>query len=139
MAGATTESEQLVTEYITVWNEREFSKLSDVVAESFTLTSPTAGTVRGRDNVEAHARAVVDGFSDYRITVHEMLAGEDTVVTESALSGTHDGEFTGIPPTREAFEIRGMAKFVVEGGKLQEERAYFDRYDLLSQLGLVAE
>lgn len=81
MTETTTESEQLVTQYITIWNEREFSKLSDVIAESFTLTSPTAGTVQGRDSVEAHARAIVDGFSDYQVTVHEML------MTESTLSG----------------------------------------------------
>lgn len=136
MTGDPTEPERLVAEYIALWNDREFSKLSDVVAESFTLTSPTAGTVQGRDGVEAHARAVVEGFPDYRITVHETLVGDGVVVSESTLSGTHEGEFDGIPATGEAFEVRGMAKFVVEAGELHGERAYFDRYDVLSQLGL---
>lgn len=31
-----------------------------------------------------------------------------------------------------------MAKFVVEDGQLREERAYFDPYDVLCQLGLVS-
>lgn len=138
MTGNTTEPERLVAEYIALWNDREFSRLSDVVAESFVLTSPTAGTVRGPDAVEAHARSVVGGFPDYRIAVHETLVGEGVVVSESTLSGTHEGTFDGIPPTGESFDVRGMAKFVVEDGELREERAYFDLYDVLGQLGLVS-
>jgi steroid delta-isomerase-like uncharacterized protein len=137
MTGATTEPERLVVEYSRLWNEREFSKLSDVVADSFTLTSPTAGTVKGRDAVEAHVREVIDGFPDYHITVHETIVGDGVVVAESTHSGTHAGAFDGFPPSGESFEVGVMVKFVVEGGELREERAYFDRYTVLSQLGLV--
>lgn len=139
MARATPDSEQLVSEYVDIWNEHEFSRLSDVVAESFTFTTPTAGTLRGREAVETHARAAVEGFPDFHITVHEMLSSENLVMAESTLSGTHEGEFEGMPPTHEEFELRDMARFVVEDGKLQEERAYFDQHALLSQLGLLEE
>lgn len=132
-------NEQLVSDYVAMWNEREYSRFPDIVSESFTFTSPTAGTVQGRENVEAYVHEVIGGFSDFRITVHEVLADENRVVTESTLSGTHDGEFDGIPPTKNEFEIRDMAKFVIEDGKLQSERLYFDQYDLFRQLGLVDE
>lgn len=68
-----------------------------------------------------------------------MLADENLVVTESILTGTHDGEYDGIPPTYEEVKIRDMAKFVIEDGKLQEERLYFDRHEFLGQLGLLDE
>lgn len=106
------------------------------MAETFTLTSPTAGTVRGRDDVEAHARAVVDGLPDYRIAVPETLADGGVVASASTLSGMHNGESDGIPPAGESFEIRGMAKFVFEDGELREERAHFDHYDVPGQRGL---
>ncbi|WP_265108909.1 ester cyclase [Halosolutus halophilus] len=139
MAKATSDAEAIVREYERIWNERAFSDLSDVVAESFTFTSPTADTIRGRENVESYAREVVDGFSDFEITLHELLADESLVMTESTLSGTHDGEFEGVLPTHESFEIRSMATFVVEDGTLQEERTYFDHHDFLDQLGLLDE
>jgi hypothetical protein len=50
MPDATTDAERVVTAYLRAINEREFSVLSDLVAESFTFTSPTAGTVRGRES-----------------------------------------------------------------------------------------
>lgn len=139
MAKTTADAEQLVIEYVDAWNEREFSKFPDILAESFTLTSPTAGTVRGSSNCETYARAVVSGFSDFQITVEEMLADGNLVMTESVLTGTNDGEYEGMPPTREEIEIHDMAKFVVEDGKLQEERLYFDRQAFLDQLGLLDE
>lgn len=135
MAQATTDAERLVTEYVDAWNERDFSKFADLLAESFTFNSPTAGTVHGRQNCEEYASAVVGGFSDFQILVQEMVGDENLVMTESLLVGTHDGEYDGIPPTHEKIEIRDMAKFVVEDGKLQEERLYFDRQEFLDQLG----
>ncbi|WP_222916913.1 ester cyclase [Natrinema sp. SYSU A 869] len=139
MAKTTLDAEQLVSQYVEIWNDQEFSRLSDVVAESFTFTSPTTGTIEGRENVEAYARDVVAGFPDFEITVHEMLADETLVMAEGTLSGTHEGAFDGIEPTHETLELRDMARFVVEDGKLQEERAFFDRYEFLEQLGLVDE
>lgn len=139
MATTRTEAERLVSEYVRIWNEREFSELDDVVAESFTFTTPTAGTIEGRENVEAYANEVVNGFSDFQISVHEMLSGDQLVMAESTLSGTHDGEFDEIPPTYETFEIQDMARFVIEDGKLREERSYFDQHEFLGQLGLLDE
>lgn len=139
MAETATDPREVVVTYAEALNERDLSKVPDVAAESFTLTSPVSGTVHGRENVETHFREIVDGFSGFRITIHEMVAGENLVMTESTLSGTHDGEFDGVPPTRREFEIPEMATFVVEDGKPREERTYFDRHDFLDQLGLVDE
>lgn len=139
MVETTTDSREVVVTYAEALNERDLSKVPDVAAKSFTLTSPVSGTVHGRENVEAHFREIVGGFSDFRITIHEMATGENLVMTESTLSGTHDGEFDGVPPTWKEFEIPEMATFVVEDGKLQEERTYFDRHEFLVQLGLVEE
>lgn len=139
MTQSTRDAEQLVTAYVDAWNDREFSKFFDLVAESFTFTSPTAGTLQGRENCEAYARTVVSGFSDFEIHVQALVAQGNLVMTESVLSGTHDGEYDGIPPTQETFDLPDMAKFVIEDGKLQEERLYFDRQDFLGQLGLLEE
>lgn len=139
MSEATLDAEALIREYERIWNDRDFEALSEVVAESFTFSSPTAGTIQGRENCEAYARDVVEGFPDFQVEIHEILVDEPLVATESTLSGTHEGEYDGIPPTGERFEVRDMAMSVVEAGKLQEERLYFDRYDFFEQLGLIEE
>lgn len=139
MAETTVDPERLAAEYVEIWNEQAVSRFSDVVAESFTFTSPTSGTIEGRENFEAYAREVMDAFPDFRITTHELLADERLVMAEGTLSGTHEGELEGMSPTHETFEVRDMVRFVVEDGKLQEERAVFDRQEFLGQLGLLDE
>lgn len=137
MSGATTDAERIVSEYCRCWNERTFAELPDVVGESFTLTSPTADTLEGREAVESHLRDVFEGFPDYHIELHDVHAGDDVIFAESTHSGTHEGEFNGIPGTGESFEVPVLVKFDVADGKLRTERAFFDLYDVLAQLGLV--
>lgn len=139
MTEATTDAEELVLEYVDAWNAQAFSEFKHLLAPSFSFTSPTAGTVEGREHVGAYARAVVSGFSDFRIQVRELVADGNLVMTESILTGTHDGEYDGIPPTGERLELPDMATFVVADGRLQAERLYFDRQDFLAQLGLLEE
>ncbi|MDS0476834.1 ester cyclase [Natrinema sp. 1APR25-10V2] len=139
MAETTVDAKELVNEYAEIWNNQEVSRFSTVVAEPFTFTSPTGGTVEGRANFEAYAREIADAFPDFQITVHELLADEDLVMAESTLSGTHEGALDGVPPTHETFEVRDMARFTIKDGKLQEERVFFDQQDFLSQLGLLNE
>lgn len=139
MVEATTDSERVVTEYVRIINNRKFSDVSNVLAESFAMTGPMTGTVEGRENVTEHFQGLLAGFSDFHIQVHEVLSGGDLVMSESTLSGTHDGEFDGIPPTQQEFEVPEMARFIVKDGKIQEERTYYDQHDLLDQLGLLKE
>jgi steroid delta-isomerase-like uncharacterized protein len=139
MTDATADAERVVTEYLRAINEREFSVLSDLVAESFTFTSPTAGTVRGRGEFERYLRVIVDGFSDFHVSVEHILADENLVMTEGTVTGTHDGEFEEIPPTHREVEFPEMATFVVQDGTLHEERSYYDHHEVLRQLGLVDE
>lgn len=136
MPDATTEAERIVTEYVRLVNERDFSTLPAVVAESFTFTSPTAGTVQGREAFEAYLRTIVDGFSDFHLSVNRTLADEGLVMMEGRVSGTHDGEFDGIEPTHREVDFPEMGVFAVEDGRLQEERAYYDHSAVLRQLGL---
>lgn len=135
MAETTGDAKQLANKYVEIWNTKEFARFSDVVAESFTFVTPNR-RVEGRDNFEAYVREVTNAFPDFRITVQKLLADENLVIAEGTVAGTHEGEFDGIPPTGETFEVRDRAQFIVNDGKLQEVGSFFDQQDVLSQLDL---
>ena len=138
MTQAPIDTEQLAREYASVWNERKYAKIPDVVSESFEMYDPAApgGVVRGRDGLEQFIRAVVSGFPDFHVTILDMLSSEDRVMYEAEMSMTHEGEFDGVPPTGEEVELRYMGKIKTAGGKVQEHRIYFDQQELFEQLGL---
>ncbi|WP_313695508.1 ester cyclase [Halorarum halobium] len=130
--------EPIVDAYVTAWNEREFGRLPDLVSESVVAHNPTApgGALHGREDLEAFMRGILSGFPDFRVTVHEMLSSDDVVMYEATLSMTHEGEFQGIAPTGRTAEVREMASYRVDDGRIQEYRTCFDRQETFEQLGL---
>lgn len=148
MAQATPDAEQLVTAYVAMWNDRDYAKVPELVSESFVMYDTNApaddipgpaGEVHGPDGLETWMRAITTGFPDFEADVQEMLASDDRVMYEVTLSGTHEGEFAGIPPTDRDVELSAMESYRVADGAIQEHRTYYDRLEFLNQLGLTDE
>ena len=141
MARATRDAEGIVRAYVDVTNEREYSKLPDLVAESVSVYNPTApeGVVHGRENVEAFMQGVLAGFPDFGVTLHDVVSNDDLVMYDATLTMTHEGEFDGIPPTGREIEVPEMARYHVTEGKIQEYRVCFDQQAVFEQLGLAEE
>ena len=123
-------------EYRKLWNG-DFSKL-DVVAESVDVHVPsmTDREINDRDSFEAYLRELRTGFPDWHVTVDDLLEEDGLVMKEFTVTGTHEGEFDGIPPTGREIEISGMAKIRTADGTVQEDWLYFDLQEMARQLGL---
>lgn len=148
MAEATSEPERIVTAYVNMWNERDYARIPDLVAESFVMYDAAApaegvpgpeGEVHGRDGLEAFMRGVVTGFPDFELSVLDTVSGDELVMYEADITMTHEGEFGGIPPTGRTVEIREMSKCRVEDGAVHEHRVYFDQQEVFERLGLADE
>lgn len=130
-------AEQLVREYLDVWNDREYAKIPDLVAESFVLDGPAVpGDVRGPDGLEGWLREIVSAFPDFEVTPINVLADEELVMAESTYTLTHEGEFNDVPPTGREVEMQAMEKLRVEDGNVQEHQLYYDQQEFMAQLGL---
>lgn len=133
-----TEHDQLISEYVTVWNEGNYAKLPDVVTEDVALYDPGApeGEIHGRDALEGFLQELRRGFPDLHVTINEMVATEAGVMAEWTATGTHKGEFNGIPPTQREVEFQGMDNIMITDGKVKEHRVYYDSREMQTQLGL---
>jgi steroid delta-isomerase-like uncharacterized protein len=125
--------------YLALWHG-EYSNV-DLVSDSFVAYEPSipGGAVHGREALEAYVRELRTAFPDFTITVEVLLEDDEMVMAEWTATGTHKGEFNGIPPTDRTFEHRGMSKFVIGDGKVQEERMYYDPREIAEQLGFLEE
>lgn len=67
-----------------------------------------------------------------------MITQGDKVAARTTFTGTHTGEFMGIPPTGKTFSI-GTMKYPSEytTGQITDNWNQFDTYGLLQQLGLI--
>jgi predicted ester cyclase len=68
--------------------------------------------------------------------VEEMIAEDDQVVVRVSFTGTHQGEFLGVPPTQRKVTVAGVELARLEDGKIEEEAWHsLDEMGLLRQLG----
>ena len=68
-----------------------------------------------------------------------MIAEDDRVVVRLTMSGTHTGEFFGIPPTGRRVTVPGAHILRVAGGKVAEHWGANDDLWFLRQLGVMPE
>ena len=53
-----------------------------------------------------------------------------------SISGTHNGEFDGLPPTENVFTVSTFSVFRLVDGKIVEEWEVLDELGLMHQLGM---
>ena len=66
-----------------------------------------------------------------------MVAEGDKVAYRWTLTGTHKGEFEGIPPTNKKVTVWAISISRIAGGKIVEDWSRVDTLGLMQQLGVV--
>jgi steroid delta-isomerase-like uncharacterized protein len=92
---------------------------------------------QGRDSYVAIVAANQVAFPDLVWTVEDIVADGDTVAVRYTMTGTHRGDFAGVPPTGKAVVAQSMAFYRLVDGKIVEERAQLDMLSVFQQLGAV--
>jgi steroid delta-isomerase-like uncharacterized protein len=92
--------------------------------------------VRSAANVTEIHTALFTAFSPLQVDVNNIFATEDWGCAEVDVHGVHVGEFDGIPPSGKHLHFNTCAVFRLRDGKIVSESVYFDRRELLRQLGI---
>jgi predicted ester cyclase len=83
-------------------------------------------------------RMIRAGFPDHDAVIHHQVAEGDMVATYKSFTGTHQGEFLGVPPTGRRATIRVMDFVRVRDGKIVDHWNVLDIAGLMQQLGVQA-
>ena len=63
-----------------------------------------------KDGVLAFFETLRTSFPDMYMDAEDVIAGDDKTVARVTLTGTHRGEFAGIPPTDKRVEVKLIDK-----------------------------
>ena len=75
-------------------------------------------------------------FPDFKATIDDMVAEGDTVAVRGTWSGTHEGDFMGIPATGNSFSIQIFDFMRIEDGLIVEHWGITDIASMMMQLGI---
>ena len=104
--------------YVDVINEGNLDLLDELVSEDFVEHEVFPGLpTTGPEAPKAAFRMFLNAFPDLHITADEITAEGDKVVVRSTMSGTHKGEFLGMPPTNDSFEVEVIDIVEIRDGK----------------------
>ena len=92
--------------------------------------------VRGLTNFKQHDSQLFTAFPDIHFTVEDIIVEGDKVAMRYTMTGTHKGEFKGIPPTNKKITALAIEIDHIVDGKFAEAWVQFDTLALLQQLGL---
>jgi predicted ester cyclase len=89
----------------------------------------------GAEGVKAVISSLRRAFSDFELTIEDLVVAGDVVWTRNVATGTNDGSFMGRPPTGLPMRIDVFDVLRVVDGKVVEHWGVPDRLGVLMQLG----
>ena len=126
--------------YDEVINQGNLDLIDELVAEDFVENEVYPGLpTTGPEAPKAALGMFLTAFPDIKFTPDEMIAERDKVVTRGTVSGTHQGEFMGIPPTNKNFAVQFMDIVEIDDGKATEHWGLTDQGAMMEQLGIAPE
>jgi predicted ester cyclase len=91
----------------------------------------------GATGVRAVVSSLRRAFSDFKLSIDDLVVDGDTVWTRNVATGTNDGPYMGHPPTGRRFRIDVFDVLRVVEGRVVEHWGVPDRLGVLLQLGAV--
>jgi steroid delta-isomerase-like uncharacterized protein len=91
----------------------------------------------GIEAVKMLPKVFRSAFPDFQVTIDDVIAEGEKVVVRSTWSGTHKGEFMGIPPSGKSVSFGVYDTIRIAGGKVVEHWGQMDNMTLMQQLGVV--
>jgi predicted ester cyclase len=82
-------------------------------------------------------RSAVAAFPDLKITIQDQIAEGDKVMSRLSTTGTHKGDFQGIPATGNSVHMEGWTLDRIVDGKIVEHRTIDDVMTMMRQLDLM--
>ncbi len=122
--------------YQDVWNERKFEVIKEVISESHALGDPTiSGAAVGPEAYRKQVDRFLAAFPDLRFMIDDTVSEKDKMVLAWRITGTHKGEFLGVPATGKKLTITGITINEISEGKILESAVIWDALGLLQEMG----
>jgi predicted ester cyclase len=122
--------------YEEVFNQRNLAALDDFYVPDHIDRTLPPGLPVGPEGTRQAISVMLSGFPDLHITIGDMIAEGDKVVTRFTTHGTQQGVLGGIPPTGRQVAVSTIEITRIADGKIAEDWGLDDRLGMLQQLGL---
>jgi steroid delta-isomerase-like uncharacterized protein len=118
--------------YDEVLNQQQLDVMEQLFDPDFVEHATPA--VMGLEGFRSFIRGLAEGLPDVHLTVADWIAEGDRVVARCSVTGTHNGEFLGFPPTGKPISWTSIHIWRVANGRLVERWSEADVLGLVEQM-----
>ncbi len=131
--------ERVLEGWARAWSSHDLEQLLALFTDDCTYEDVTFGVInRGKAQLRAFAEGVFAGVPDFTVEITSRVVAGDRAAMEWLMSGTHRGDFPGMPATGKRFAgLRGVTVLELEGGKIRRNSDYWDAATAMRQVGLL--
>lgn len=84
-----------------------------------------------------HIQFFDSAFPKYELFIEEMVTEGNKVIVQGRATGSHQGEYKGIPPTGGKMDLPFVIRYVLENEKITDMWLIADQTILMEQLGVI--
>ena len=132
------EMKALAERYVEAWNGGSLSLFDELLSPDIVRhTVDIFEDIIGIEAFKEHVNLQWTTFSDFNVTLDELIIMEDKMVGRWTLTGTHTGPYGELPPTGKKVKFSGVEVSHIVNGKVVEHWVYYNQAAVFTQLGLI--
>jgi steroid delta-isomerase-like uncharacterized protein len=119
-------------------DEQVIAKIIDeLVDPDIVFHAPVPTGLTGEQAFRQVWTVLLRAFPDLHVANEDVIAEDDKVVMRNTVTGTHQGEYRGVPPTGKSVAYNEIFILRFAHGKIAEIWGVVDVYAQLRQLGMI--
>ncbi len=139
---ATSDLERMLDDWAMAWSSidnKDPERVLALFADGCVFEDVTFGVVaRGKEELRSFVNRAFAAVPDFKYGLTSRFAASQWATIEWVMSGTHKGDFPGMPATGKRFSsVRGVSILELEAGKIRRESDYWDAATFMKQVGLL--
>jgi steroid delta-isomerase-like uncharacterized protein len=111
--------------------------IDEIVEPHVQIRTPLPVEATGAQGLKEVFARLLRAFPDLHITVEDLIEEGDKVVGRNSITGTHQGEYMGIPPTGKTVTYNEIFIFRFDNGRIAETWGVVDVFLQMQQLGVI--
>jgi steroid delta-isomerase-like uncharacterized protein len=111
--------------------------IDEVVDPNVAFHQPVPSDATGAQALKNVWAVLLRAFPDIHVEVEDSIAEGDKVVFRNTVTGTHQGEYRGLPPTGKSITYKEIFIVRFAGDRIAEIWGVVDVFSQMQQLGLI--
>jgi predicted ester cyclase len=111
--------------------------IDELVERNAVIHTPLPIQATGAQLLKEVFGRLLRAYPDLHIAVEDLIEEGDKIVSRNTVTGTHQGEYMGLPPTGRSVTYNEILIVRFAGGRVAETWGVVDIFSQMKQLGVI--